>query len=305
MVLSDNCTYEVTIKDDTSYYVATNDAGVKVKFNVVPVNVLHVDRESGYGTVKIWAEFKGKRSSDLDLVISHEMVKTKDLRSVRLDVVNDAFSDLAGSATAQLEVEVLLNDSSIILIKNFSIYYGLMFFTCNKSDTVTVNHVIGVVTLLSDSPYPVSVTATISHNPSIAKAAVFFCNTIPGVGEIDIGQIAGPAIPTVKANQRIELPIRVNFGNLKLLAFDLSISFDERQIIFGGIVEDTAFTYNEGKLRIADVLHPGTSLGNIYPRVATVILQSRIKGILNIWGSVNILIDENLYDISTAPNTKT
>ena len=177
MVLSDNCTYEVTIKDDTSYYFATNDAVVKVKFNVVPVNVLHVDRESGYGTVKIWAEFKGKRSSDLDLVISHEMMTIKDLRSVRLDVVNDTFSGLAGSATAQLEVEVLLNDSSIILIKIFSIYSGLKFFTCNKSDTVTVDHVTGVVTLLSDSPYPVSVTATVSHNPSIAKAAVFFSVT--------------------------------------------------------------------------------------------------------------------------------
>ena len=64
------------------------------------------------------------------------------------------------------------------------------------------------------------------------------------------------------------------------------------------------FTYNEGKLRTADVLHPGTSSGNIYPRVATVILQSRIKGILNIWGSVNVLIDENLNDISTAPTRK-
>lgn len=274
-----------------SFSVVSNDVGVKVLVGPSPRNVLFVERISISGNISLIGKFSGRASSKLRLEVSTEVITVNEIVAVEITGLrNQTLVGPAFATQAQVQVDFAMNDSSMFRVQNFSTFPGLVAFKSSQEDVALVDNMTGVVTLLSDYYDLVTVTVTPLQGLAEPHITQFYCNTVPPVGGVDIGQKYGPAIPALKANQQITIPVRVNPGKAKLLAFDVKISFDESQIHFVDLKGSRAYSYTYGQLHIADLTNPD----NATSHVADLVYDSLVNGVPTIQGTVNMLMDQNL-----------
>lgn len=294
LILTDRSTVDVSTMTSTSFRVLSNDVRVKVSVGSIPKNVLFVDRTSTSGDMNFRGQFCGKESGNLVLEVSTEVITVNEILAVEIiGLKNETLLGSALSTQAQVEVDFVMNDSSVLRVQNFSAFSGLVTFEISHGGAASVDRVTGVITLLSDYHDVVTVTVTPLQGLEERTYAHFYCNTVPPVGGVDIGQEYGPAIPALIANQRVTLPVRVNPGKSKLLAFDLKIFFDDGQVRFVELKRSSAHYHTKGQLHIADVVNPDDAS----PRVADLVFDSLVDGVPSIQASVNMLIDERLGSI--------
>lgn len=291
LVLSDNSTYDVSTMTSTAFSVVSNDVGVKVSVGPSPKNVLFVDRKSTSGYMSLRGQFSGKASENLDLEVSTEIITVNEILAVEvIGLRNQTLLGPVLSTQAQIQVDFVMNDSSVFRVQNFSAFPGLVTFKISHADAASVDRVTGVVTLLSDYHDLVTVTVTSLQDLAKPKDVQLYCNTVPPVGGVDIGQEYGPAIPTLIANKRFVIPVRVNPGKSSLLAFDVKISFDDSQVRFVELRRSKAYSHTKGQLHLADVTNPDNSSSH----VADLVFDSLVDGVPRIQASVNMLIDQKL-----------
>jgi len=291
LVLTDTSTTDVSTMTSTSFRVVSNDVGVKVFVGSIPKNVLFVDRTSTSGFMSVRGQFSGKESGNLFLEVSTEVITVNEILAVEIiGLRNQTLLGPVLSTQAQAQVDFVMNDSSVLRVQNFSAFSGLVTFEISRAEAASVDRVTGVVTLLSDYHDLVTVTVTPLQGLGEIKYAQFYCNTVPPVGGVDIGQDYGPAIPALIANQIVTLPVRVNPGKSKLLAFDLKILYDDSQVRFVELKRSSAHSHTKGQLHLADVVDPDDAS----PHVADLVFDSLVGGVLSIQASVNMLIDERL-----------
>lgn len=301
LALTDNSTYDVSMMTSASFSVVTNDVGVKVSFGPIFKNVLIVNKESRYGMLSVCGRFAGKVSKTLELEVSTRVITVDRVRAVELiGLRNQTLLGQAYSTKAPIEVEFLMNDTSVLRIQNFSAFTGLVTFTTSNAQVASVGNVTGIVTLLSD--YHELVTVTIAPLQGLAETNVvrFYCNTVPPVGGVDIGQEYGPAIAVITANQRITIPVRVNPGRANLLAYDVEVSYDYSQVRLLELKGSKVYSHTKGHLRLTDLTEPE----NPRLHVADLVFDTLSGGVPRIQASVNMLIDERLgYIGSNKPPT--
>ena len=291
LVLTDKSTIDVSTMTSTSFRVISNDEGVKVSVGLIPKNVLFVDRTSTSGYMSFRGQFSGRESGNVILEVSTEVLTVNEILATEIiGLRNQTLLGPVLSTQAQVQVDFVMNDSSVLRVQNFSAFSGLVTFKISHAQAASVDRVTGVVTLLSDYHEFATVTVTPLQGLGVTKHVQFYCNTVPPVGCVDIGQEYGPAIPALIANQRVTLPVRVNPGKSKLLAFDLKISYDDSQVRFVELKRSSAYSHTKGQLHLADVANPD----NGRPHVADLVFESLVGGVLSIQASVNMLIDERL-----------
>ena len=291
LVLTDTSIHDVSTMTSTSFRVVSNDVGVKVSVGPIPKNVLFVDKTSTSGYMSFRGQFSGKESGNLVLEVSTEVIIVNEILAVEIiGLRNQTLLGPVFSTQAQAQVDSVMNDSSVFRVQNFSAYSGLVAFTISHAEAASVDRVTGVVMLLSDYHDLVTVTVTPLQGLAKAKHAQLYCNTVPPVGGVDVGQEYGPAIPALIANQRVTIPVRVNPGKSNLLAFDLKILYDDSQVRFVELKRIGAYSHTKGQLHLADVTNPDDAS----PHVADLVFDSLVDGVLSIHATVNMLIDDRL-----------
>ena len=289
--LTDNSTFDVSTTTAASFSVVSNDVGVKASFAISAKNVLLVDRNSSNGMLRVCGRFFGRASKDLELEVSSRVLTVKRIIEAQLSgLENHTLLGLAHSTKAQIQVVFLMNDSSVVVVQNFTTFHGLVNFTTSNPQVTSVGGVSGVVTLESDYYDFVTVKVTPLQGLAESKLIHFYCNTVPQVGGVDIGQEYGPALPLVKANQRITIPVRVNQGTFRLLAYDIKVSYNDRQARLVELRRSGVYSHTKGHLHIADIINPHKPSTH----VADLVFDALVDGTLSIQASVNMLIDDKL-----------
>jgi len=299
LLLTDNSTYDVSMMTSASFEVVSNDVGVKVSFGPNPKNLLSADKQSAAGWISICGKFSGKTSPSFDLEVSTDVLSVNQILAVELNGLrNQTLVGLAHFTKAQFQGDFLMNDSSVLRIQDFVKFSDLVTFTISNAQAASVDSKSGVVTLNSD--YHDIVTVTVKPLQGIAKQTFvyFYCNTVPPVGGVDLGQEVGPALPPLTANHRITIPVRVNPGMSKLLAYDVKISYDFNKVSLVAIKRAKVYSHTEGQLHLADVTNPN----NISSHIADLIFDTKSGGVLNIQASVSMLIDQKLDFIGVGNN---
>ena len=300
MILTDNSSHDVSMATAASFSVVSSEIGVKASFGPSPKNVLFVDRKSGSGKLQVCGKFFGKVSTDLELEVSSRVLTVNRLLEVQINgLKNHTLRGLSLSTRAQIQVVLLMNDSSVLGVQNFSAFPGLVNFTTSNPYAAEVGSGSGIVTLVSDYHDFVTVKVTPLQGSAEPKVIQFYCNIVPPVGGVDIGQEFGPALPVLRANQRVKIPVRVNQGRSKLLAYDVKISYNDRQAHLVDLGISTVYSLTKGQLRLADVVNPEDSSSHI----ADLVFDTLVDGPLNIQASVSILIDNKLGYIGKSKST--
>ena len=295
LVLSDNSTYDVTTMVSASFEIVSYDAGVQLSLGPSPKNVLVADKNSGMGNVSVRGKFAGKSSNQLDIQVSSQVITVNEIVAVRLnELSNQTLMGLVLSTKRQVQVDFLMNDSSLLRIQNFSTFSGLVTFTSSHDQISPVDYVTGIVTLLGDYYALVSVTVTALQGAAEPKQVSFYCNTIPPVGGVDVGQEYGPALPPVQSQQRVTIPVRVNHGLSQLLAFDVKVFYVSNQAHFVDVKRKVAYSHSPGMVHLADVIDPDDPDPS---HVADIEFDSLEDGILSIQASAGMMIDQRLGSI--------
>lgn len=117
--------------------------------------------------------------------------------------------------------------------ERIAIIPGLVTLISSVPAAAAVDGTSGRIKLLGNHYRLVSVTAaaslTSSAATSVALSVEFACNLEPVIGDVDLGEMAGIALPQPKSpSQTIHVPIRVNIGQQALGAIDAQFLFDER-----------------------------------------------------------------------------
>ena len=299
LLLTDNSTYDVSMMTSASFEVVSNDVGVKVSLGPNPKNLLSADKQSAAGWIRISGKFSGKISPSFHLEVSTDVIFVNHILAVELNGLrNKTLVGLAHSTKAQIQGDFLMNDSSVLRIQDFVKFSDLVTFTISNAHAASVDYKSGVVTLNSDYGDIVTVTVTPPQGIAKQKFVHFYCNTIPPVGGVDIGQEVGPALPPISANHRIAIPVRVNPGMSKLLAYDVKISYDFNKVRLVAIKRAKVYSHTEGQLHLADVTIPD----NISSHIADLIFDTKSGGVLKIQASVSMLIDQKLGFIGAGNN---
>lgn len=292
--LTDNSTFDVSTTTAASFSVVSNDVGVKASFAISAKNVLLVDRNSSNGMLRVCGRFFGRASKDLELEVSSRVLTVKRIIEAQLSgLKNHTLLGLAHSTKAQIQVVFLMNDSSVVVVQNFTTFHGLVNFTTSNPQVTSVGSVSGVVTLESDYYDFVTVKVMPLQGLAESKLIHFYCNTVPQVGGVDIGQEYGPALPVIKANQRITIPVRVNQGTFRLLAYDIKVSYNDTQARLVELRRSGVYSHTKGHLHIADIINPHKPSTH----VADLVFDALVDGTLSIQASVNMLIDDKLGHI--------
>lgn len=299
LLLTDNSTYDVSMMTSASFEFVSNDIGVNVSLGPNPKNLLSADKQSTAGWLSICGKFSGKMSPSFDLEVSTDVISVNQILAVELNGLrNETLLGLAHSTKAQIQGDFRMNDSSVFRIQDFVKFSDLVTFAISSVQAATVDSKSGVVTLNSDYHDIVTVTVTPLQGIAKQKFVHFYCNTVPPVGGVDIGQEVGPALPPITANHTITIPVRVNTGMSKLLAYDVKISYDFNKVRLVAIKRAKVYSHTEGILHLADVTDPD----NVSSHIADLIFDTKSGGELNFQASVSTLIDQKLDFIGVGNN---
>ena len=187
LVLTDKSITDVSTMTSTSFRVVSNDVGVKVSAGPIPKNVLFVDRTSTSGYVSFRGQFSGRESGDVTLEVSMQVLTVNKI--LAMEIIGLRNQTLLGpvlSTQAQVQVDFVMNDSSVLRVQNFSAFSGLVTFKISHAKAASVDRVTGVVTLLSDYHDLVTVTVTPLQGLGVTKYVQLYCNTVPPVGVLTL-----------------------------------------------------------------------------------------------------------------------
>ena len=181
---------------------------------------------------------------------------------------------------AQPFAELQMEDGSIHFLDNFTMYNGLLTFTSSDAAVASVNPDSGVVTLLSDSNTPITITARAVSNTSITAVVSFYCNLEPREGEVDIGDKEGPAIPPLATNEAWTMSVRMNPGKLGILAVQVEIWFNTSDVQMVSINTDLPYSFAHNTIHIFGSVAKAKALTENIAEVVFTSLKSGVPEVI-------------------------
>lgn len=243
LFLTNGQSVDISTSANTSFAFA-NAVQVGGTFDFGPVlrNLFSIEGSGLTGEVSLQAEFASSLSGSVNLSLSSTVLTAVAITKFGLEDVNTTLSGIATETTALPFAEVEMEDGSTHLINNFTKYSGLLGFISSDPTTAQIHPSSGVVTLLADSSSRVIITASLVGNSSIEEEFAFYCNLEPNVGEIDVGDKEGAAIPSLSDGDTWTMPIRVNPGTSGILAVHVDIQFSANDLFLDGVTSELPYT---------------------------------------------------------------
>jgi hypothetical protein len=214
-------------------------------------------------------------------------------------------STLSGQLGQQYQVSfgAVLSDgwilpSSYLFPASSGLQIANMFqFASSNSISAPVNVFTGLVTLSGNSYMLENITiASITHNPVELGRIGFYCNLLPTVGDVDLGDATDEPIQPVSVGSIFTIPVRVDVGPFTLKLMQLELTFDSSLLSF--VAASTGPSWLGGSLRSTlsssgVVQIGGTSSGGISGTATVALVQFRAiaVGVAGISGSVGSLDD--------------
>lgn len=252
MKVSDNTYYDLSHVTTTSYHVVNNDVGVVAKVGPMSSNRLRIDRTSSYGQFSVYAKIWNLTSPKITLHVINKVVTPVKILAIDIpSLVNKTLLGAAGSAIGRLQVTMAMSDTTLLTFDDFDEYNDLVQFDCQPGIGASINQ-RGILTLKQDSTYPERVTVRLQNMANDYKTMEVFCNTEPSSGGVDIGNLTGPAL--VDYNRPIS--VHINTTGFTLLAYNITIEYDETTLQFKGLKENIPYSFQRGKITLLNVVTP-------------------------------------------------
>ncbi|XP_048575327.1 fibrocystin-L-like isoform X2 [Nematostella vectensis] len=224
-----------------------------------------------------------------EITIEEPLLYTSRIEAIlnlQYELTNETLVGVTGSEhKAHLELRM---DSGVILkVNDFSPYANLLTFTSSNPSAVAAHPSSGILTLNAHDNSKVAIRVVASSNASIAASFSFYSNPQPDVGEVDIGEIIGPAMFSLRSGQIWNMPIRVNPGS-GLLAIHIELKFDTSKVQMEEITTDLQYAHMGNTITIFGPVDDANSLAT---DIGTVKVKALTTGIpemlLNHYRTVN------------------
>ena len=240
-------------------------------------------------------------ATTLELTASSSAVSIESIQNISVGTGADSLRGVSGQ-TEQLYLTVNFSDQTVYL--NFipeatSLFPTLLSLSSNTPTAATVNPVSGRVTLRSNYPSLVTVTAASHSNNSVQAQISFACNLDPEVGDVDLGFPSGVPLPTVEVGEMISVPIRINTGSQSLTMVELAVVYSTNHLTFSSFTRGADWprmvqymhTPSVGLVSISGSSTGGGSSGLVH--LASLSFTARTAGTAAFSGLVLQLLDSN------------
>ena len=272
---------DVSLSLNTSFvFTNAQQVGGTYEIGPAPRNLFSVLGHGLSGSVSLQAVFAQSLSASVNLTLSSTLLKLVTINRFGLKNVNTTLSGVTMVTKAQPFAELQMEDGSIHLLDNFTMYNGLLTFTSSDAAVASVNPDSGVVTLLSDSSTPITITARAVSNTSITALVSFYCNLEPRQGEVDIGDKEGPAIPPLATNEAWTMSVRMNPGKLGILAVQVEIWFNTSDVQMVSINTDLPYSFAHNTIHIFGSVAEAKALTEDIAEVVFTSLKSGVPEVI-------------------------
>ena len=272
---------DVSLSLNTSFvFTNAQQVGGTYEIGPAPRNLFSVLGHGLSGRVYLQAVFAQSLSASVNLTLSSTLLKLVTINRFGLKNVNATLSGVTVVTKAQPFAELQMEDGSIHFLDNFTMYNGLLTFTSSDAAIASVNPDSGVVTLLSDSSTPITITARAVSNTSITAVVSFYCNLEPREGEVDIGDKEGPAIPPLATNEAWTMSVRMNPGKLGILAVQVEIWFNTSDVQMVSINTDLPYSFAHNTIHIFGSVAKAKALTEDIAEVVFTSLKSGVPEVI-------------------------
>ena len=272
---------DVSLSLNTSFVFANaQQVGGTYEIGPAPRNLFSVLGHGLSGSVSLQAVFAQSLSASVNLTLSSTLLKLVTINRFGLKNVNTTLSGVTVVTKVQPFAELQMEDGSIHLLDNFTMYNGLLTFTSSDAAVASVNPDSGVVTLLLDSSTPTTITARAVSNTSITAVVSFYCNLEPRQGEVDIGDKEGPAIPPLATNEPWTMSVRMNPGKLGILAVQVEIWFNTSDVQMVSINTDLPYSFAHNTIHIFGSVAEAKALTEDIAEVVFTSLKSGVPEVI-------------------------
>jgi hypothetical protein len=171
------------------------------------------------GTVTVFVNF-GSLTSTLVLTATNTLVTVTSLSALTVPSISGVMG-----TTAQASLTVSLSDG--VILSGPAPLPGLISYSSANPLALTVSST-GLVTLLSNTPSPVTLTASVG---ALSTTIGVPCNLQPAVGDIDLGAVTGVQFSSPAVGSWFVVPVRVNVGSFHLGFVRFAVSFSNSLVL--------------------------------------------------------------------------
>ena len=224
------------------------------------------------------------------------------------------------NTTRYADCAVLLSDGTQLsntFDTGIPLYPNLINFFSEDDDIIRVGNESGSVTLLANSYRQVKLNAYVVENQSISCTAEFYCNLIPSVSEIDLGERMGPPLKPVEVGSNVTIAVNVNSTENVIGVYQLELAYDPDSVEFvdieqgenwrnGSILHTDIVNTNGsiGKIEFGGVLNTGARTSTNLAHLADLTFFTNQTGVTNFSVTLTFLAEANL-NVTVIPETET
>ena len=292
-LLSDGFTVDVSESVNTSFNVLNSqEFPGAFKFGPSPKNLFTLEGDGLNGTISLQASFAIHTKGTANVTLSSKVSRVVKILTFNFQGINTTLRGLVGSTKAYPIANLETDDGSQLTVTNFTRNAGLITFSSSDPSLASIDPNSGVVTLLGESHYQVTITATASDDALVKSSVAFFCNLEPNIGHVDIGAIDGPYIPSLKLSDTWNLPVRVNPGASGLLAIHVKINYTKTQLSFASISTSLSYSVLDDSIHIFGAVETPKSTD-----VAQIVFVVQKEGVPNVGVSFFRTVDTALKTV--------
>ena len=189
------------------------------------------------GKVSINAEFSTvKTAAGYDMTVADSQLTIKSIDTMKLDNGISTLSGTKNQKTAQLQLGVTLADGRQYT-GTFSgskpLFAGMFGFTSSEEGKIELGRSSGTAKLLDNHRAAIDLTGKVcAAGGGLQKTIQVSANLQPTVGDGDLGQTNGVAVPTASKGKEFTVDVRVNTGGQTVKAFNVLVAYEDQDVEF-------------------------------------------------------------------------
>jgi hypothetical protein len=217
-------------------------------------------------TFKNVGENAKEYTSNITLTVSDSAVTVKSIDNLKMVVGRSTITTLSGLVNlkkAHIQTGITLSDDrqyiSAFNSNGVPALPGLVTFESQTTKSISVDSVTGIATLRNNHYSGVELSATTCAGSVNAKTKSFpiYANLEPAAADADVGSRNGIPVPPQMRGSQFSLPIRVNTGTKRLMAFNVLVAYSEEDLEL--VAVSNAIPDKLGSVEFK----PGSSVGNV------------------------------------------
>ena len=157
-------------------------------------------------------------------IIQVESIDRFELR-LREAFVGDTLVGIQGEVAGSVEVDVTFNDNTryVNFFSNGNAFInGLLTLSGDVDGVFTVSDG-GAVTILGNAPDTVSIIAS---SMNVTQELNFYCNLLPGVIELDLGELFEAPLPRANVGDQIIVPLYINTDSASFSIIEIGLTYN-------------------------------------------------------------------------------